>query len=139
VRLVGDGVVTVADGLNEPVALLLEDDTSVLVTEVASGSISRVDLTSGERTELATGLHDPRSIAQLPDGRVVVTEPGTGTVLAIDLDSGERSVLATGLRLAIDHHDLPDNTPLGIAVPSNGAIYLSGGDNSILKITLRPE
>ena len=139
VRLVDDGVVTVADGLNEPVALLLEDDTSVLVTEVASGSISRVDLTSGNRTELATGLYDPRGIAQLPDGRVVVTEPGTGTVLAIDLDTGERSALATGLHLAIDHHDLPDNTPLGIAVPSNGAIYLSGGDNSILKITLRPE
>ena len=60
-------------------------------------------------------------------------------MLAIDLDTGERSALATGLHLAIDHHDLPDNTPLGIAVPSNGAIYLSGGDNSILKITLRPE
>ena len=138
VRLVGEGVEDVAVGLGEPVALLLENDQSVLVTEVATGTVSRVDLASGKRTELVAGLYDPRGIARLPDGRLVVLEPGPGRVTAIDLASGQRTELASGLPLAIDDHDLPPSAPLGIAVAGNGAIYVScGGDNSIVKITLR--
>ncbi len=137
-RLAGEDVEEVAGGLKEPVALLLENDTSVLVTEAASGTISRVNLGSGARTELVSGLYDPRGIARLPDGRVVVLEPGTGRVTAIDLITGARAELARGLPIAIDHHDLPDNTPLGVAVTGDGRIYVScGGDNSIVRITLR--
>ena len=44
VRVVGEAVTEVASGLREPVAVLLENDTSALVTEVGSGTISRVDL-----------------------------------------------------------------------------------------------
>ena len=75
VRLVGEDVEDIATGLNEPVAVLLENDSSVLVTEIASGTISRVDLSSGRRIELISGLHDPLGLARLPDGRVVVVEP----------------------------------------------------------------
>lgn len=138
VRLVGETMEEVATGLNEPVALLLENDRSVLVTEVASGTISRVNLESGTRTELVSGLHQPRGIALLRDGRVVVVEPGKDTVTAIDLGNGARTELARGLPIAIDHHDLPDNTPLGVAVTRDGNIYVScGGDNSIVRIVLR--
>ena len=73
------------------------------------------------------GLHDPRGIARLVDGRVVVIEPGGGTVLAIDLDSGARTVLARGLPISIERQDLPGNTPLGVAVGRDGAIYVSCG------------
>ena len=138
VRLVGEAVEDIADGLKEPVDVLLENDTSVLVTEMATGTISRVSLSNGTRTELVSGLHDPRGIARLPDGRVVVVEPGPGSVTAIDLDSGQRTELARGLPISIEDHDLPDNATLGIAVTSSGAIYVScGGDNSIVKITLK--
>ena len=137
IRVVGEEVVEVAAGLKEPIALLLENDTTALVTEVASGTISRVDLTSGRRTEVASGLHDPLGIARLPDGRVVVVQPGGGKVLALDLGTGERTVLAYGLPLSINRQDLPENTPLGITVARDGAIYVScGGDNSIVRITL---
>ncbi len=124
--------------LHEPVALVLETDTSVLVTEIASGTVSRVDLESGQRTPLITGLHTPLGLARLLDGRIAVVEP-RGTVTAYDLVTGQGTELATGLPVSLDHHDLPDNTPLGIAVGQDGSIYVScGGDNSIVKISLEP-
>ncbi|MEQ8508656.1 MAG: hypothetical protein RIB43_06610 [Rhodospirillaceae bacterium] len=136
-RLVEDGFEDVATGLNEPVGVLLENDSSVLVTEIGSGTVSRIDLASGQRTELIQGLISPRGLAALPDGRIVVVEPARGEVIAIDLLTGERSVLAHGLPISLDKHHLPDNTPLGITVDHSGAIFVScGGDNSIVKITL---
>jgi sugar lactone lactonase YvrE len=51
--------------------------------------------------------------------------------------SGDRTVLAQWLPISLDHHDLPENTPIGITVDSAGAVFVScGGDNSIVKITL---
>lgn len=136
VRLVGEDFEDVATGLEEPVALLLESDASALVTEVGAGAISRIELATGKHTELISGLVNPLGLAMLPDGRVVVVEP-RGTVTAIDLLTDERTVLAQGLPISLDHHHLPANTPLGIAVDSSGAIFVScGGDNSIVKITL---
>lgn len=137
VRLVGEDFEDVASGLEEPVALLLESDSSVLVTEVGAGTISRVDLMTGQRTELVSGLVNPLGLAMLLDGRVVVVEPARGSVTAIDLLTDERTILAQGLPISLDHHHLPTNTPLGIAVDSTGAIFVScGGDNSIVKITI---
>ncbi|MDG2243434.1 MAG: hypothetical protein P8L66_08050 [Rhodospirillaceae bacterium] len=136
-RLVDDRFEDAASGLNEPVALLLESDASVLVTEIGSGSISRVDLTNGKRTELLSNLVNPLGLSMLPDGRVVVVEPAKGTVTAIDLLTDERTVLAAGLPISLDHHHLPKNTPIGIAVDSSGSIFVScGKDNSIVKIRM---
>ena len=75
VRLVGEDIQELATGLEEPVALLLESDSSVLVSEIGSGTISRVDVLSGKRTELVSGLVNPLGLALLNDGRVVVVEP----------------------------------------------------------------
>lgn len=137
-RLVGDRFEDVATGLNEPVGVLLENDGSVLVTEIGSGTVSRIDLASGQRTALIQGLISPRGLAALPDGRIVVVEPARGEVIAIDLSTDERSVLAHGLPISLDKHHLPANTPLGITVNRSGAIFVScGGDNSIVKITLK--
>lgn len=137
-RLSGDTLEEVASGLNEPVALFLEDDASVLVGEIASGTISRVDLLTGKHIEIVSGLVNPLGIAKLPDGRLVVPQPAKGTVTAIDLMTGESTVLAHGLPISLDHHDLPVNTPIGIAVDSSGSIFVScGGDNSVVKITIR--
>jgi len=137
VRLVGENVEEVAVGLNEPVDILLETDATVLVTEVESGTISRVNLSSGGREELVAGLHDPRGLARLPDGRLVVVEPGLGMLTAFDLVTGQKTELIRGLPVSIDRLDLPTNTPIGISVDSSGAIYVScGADNSILRVSL---
>jgi sugar lactone lactonase YvrE len=136
-RLSGETFEDVASGLNEPVAVVLENDETVLVSEIASGTISRVDLKTGRRTELVGGLINPLGMAAMRDGRIAVVEPAKGTVTAIDLATDTRTVLAHGLPVSLDHHDLPENTTIGIAVDSSGAIFVScGGDNSIVKITL---
>lgn len=137
VRLVGDEVETVVSNLREPVVLLLENDTTALVTEVASGTISRVDLESGERTVLASDLNDPRGLAVMKDGRLAVVEPEPGRISAIDVQTGRKTVLAEGLPLSIAHMYLPKNTPLGITVGSDGSLYVAcGTDNRIVKLTL---
>lgn len=136
-RLSGEDIEDVAEDLNEPVELLLESDTSALVVEFASGTISRVDLNSGRHSVVVDGLVDPLGLARLPDGRIIVLEQPQGMVTAIDLATGKRTELAHDLPVSIDHHDLPPNTPLGIAVDSSGAIFVScGKDNSVVKITL---
>lgn len=137
VKLVGDDVETVVAGLKEPIALLLENDTSALITEVASGTISRVDLVSGRRTVLASGLDDPRGLAVMQDGRLAVVEPGPGRVTAVDANTGRKTVLAEGLPLSITHMHLPKNTPVGITVGRDGSLYVAcGTDNRIVKLTL---
>lgn len=136
-RLVGEDIEDAATGLNEPIELILESDTSALVVELASGTISRVDLVSGAHNVVVDGLVDPLGLSRLHDGRIVVLEQPRGTVTAIDLATGVRTELTQGLPISIDHHDLPPNTPLGIAVDSRGDIFVScGKDNSVVKITL---
>ncbi len=136
-RLSNGTLEEVAEGLDEPVALALENDNSVLVSEVGSGTISRIDLSRGSRTELVSGLHDPLGIALLADGRIAIVEAGKGGVTAINLTDGARTILARGLRIARPDHRIASNAPVGVAVDHEGAIFVSsGGDNSVIKIVL---
>lgn len=135
VRLNGNDVVDVATNLKQPVELLLENDTSALITEYEAGTISRVDLTTGKRAEIVTGLDHPTGLARLADGRLAVVEPDKGAVSAVDTKTGKRTVLASGLALSLDGHHLPKNTNTGIAVGKDGAIYVTcPADNTVLKI-----
>ena len=136
-RLANGVLEEVASGLAEPVALALENDKSILVSEVGTGTISRIDLASGIRTQLVSSLYDPLGIALLPDGRLAIAEAGMGSVTAINLANGGRSTLARGLRIARPDHRIASNAPVGIAVDQEGAMFVSsGGDNSVIKIIL---
>ena len=137
VRLNGNETVDIATGLKQPVALIIENETSALVSEFESGTISRIDLRSGARTELASGLRAPTGLARLKDGRLAVVEPENGTVAAIDLKTGTRTVLASGLKLSLAEFHLPQNTNAGIAVAKDGSILVTcPGDNTILRLKL---
>lgn len=135
VRWSGDRVVTLAEGLAEPVALVLENETVALVTEFARGAVARVDLARGARTEVASGFDRPTGLARMADGRIAVVEPERGTVTALAANGESRAVLADGLPLSIAKLHLPANTPAGIAVDRAGAVIVAcGGDNSIRKL-----
>jgi len=137
VRLTGNTVADVATGLQQPVALVLENETSALVSEYDAGTISRIDLRSGARVQLVAGLRGPAAMARMADGRMAVVEPDNNTVTAIDLGTGAKTVLANGLALSMAEFHLPKDTNTGIAVGKDGAIYVTcPGDNTVVKITL---
>jgi len=135
VRLVGKEVTDVTANLKQPVGLILEDDDTALISEF-TGSISRVNLRTGARTELADGLRGPTALARMADGRIAVVEPEAGTVTAVDLKTNRRTVLADRLKLSMAEFHLPHDTNGGIAVGRDGAIYVTcPGDNTVMKIT----
>lgn len=134
-RVDASGAVPIATGLKRPVGLILEDETHALVTEFDGGTVSRVDLTSGARTELASGLKTPNAVARTKDGRLIVTDPSAGQVIAIGPKSGARKTLANGLPLSFEGLELAHDTNIGVAVGSDGAIYVTcPGDNRVVKI-----
>ncbi len=138
VRVDQDGTTILAEGLGGPVGVTRGSDGSLLVAEALSGIVSRIDPVTGQRTELITGLNQPESVAILNDGRFVVVEQGTKTVTAIDPVTGARTVLAENLPLGAHISETPDpvGLPAGLAVGSDGAVYVScDGDYSIRKIT----
>ena len=135
-RVTTQGVETLASGLEEPVALLLESDDVALVTEARAGRVTRVDLADGRRTTLADGLAHPTGLARLPDGRLVVVEPDLRRVRRCSTRvPARRTVLATGLKLSLEGLDLPKNTNAGVVVDRDGTIFVAcPGDNSIVRI-----
>jgi sugar lactone lactonase YvrE len=137
VRMAGADVIDVATGLHHPVGLVMENEVTAIVSEVGTGTISRINLRNGQRTVIASGLSAPTGLARMKDGRVAVVEPGKGTVIAIELETGNRMTLASGLALSLAEFHLPQDTNAGIAVARDGTIFVAcPGDNTVVKITL---
>jgi streptogramin lyase len=86
-------------GFKAPYDALPMDDGSVLVAEIATGSVVRA---SGEhhqtRTVLAQGLAGPVQMVLGRDGALYVTE-AAGKLTRVDLASGSKTTVAEGLLL----------------------------------------
>lgn len=86
-------------GFKAPCDAIPLDDGSLLVAEIATGSITRA---SGDnfatRTPLASGLGGPVQMVLGPDGQLDVTE-AAGNILRIDPKTGAKAQVATGLAL----------------------------------------
>lgn len=137
-RWTEEETVTVTDGLRGPVGLAIETGATVLVTEHTSGTVTRVDLATGEKTEVFSGLSAPEGLDVMADGRSAVAEVGASRVVAIDLETGTLEVLADGLSFGVAALGAPPGVgfPTGVTVGSDGTIYFSeDGANAIRKIT----
>ena len=131
-----EGFVAIAEGLAEPTAIALDSPTSILVTETNAGQISRIDLLSGQRTVVASGLDRPQGVVKLHDGQIAFAESGRGVVAVISPD-GHRHELASGLSLSTAGLRVPSTVPIGMAVDSDGTLYVAcAGDNRIVKIAI---
>lgn len=138
IRWTEDEAVTVTDGLRGPVGLTIESDTTVLVTEHTVGTVTRVDLETGVKTEVFDGLSAPEGLDVMADGRIVVAEVGAARVVALDLKSRALEVLAEQLDFGVAALGAPVKVgfPTGVVVGSDGAVYVSeDGANAIRKIT----
>ncbi|MDK3017555.1 Vgb family protein [Pseudodonghicola flavimaris] len=110
-------------------------DGSLLVTELAKGTLTRVTGAEGDTREVvAEGLVLP--VGMVPDGQeaVFLTEAGTGTLSRIALADGAKTVIASGLQGPEGLDRAPDGR-LVLAEVGTGrvlAIDPAGGEVAVL-------
>ena len=86
-------------GFKAPYDAIPMDDGSLLVAEIATGSITRASGANFvDRTPLASGLGGPVQMVLGPDGQLYVTE-AAGNIQRIDPKTGANSMVATGLAM----------------------------------------
>lgn len=133
-RVDGDTRTVFASGLVGPVDLLRTSDGALYVSEAAGRIVQVGD--DGTLAPVAEGLALPEGMAELPDGRLAVAEVGVQRLVAVDPDSGAVEVLAEGLPIGAPPSPglPPSNLPTGVAVGTDGAIYLSSDlENAIYR------
>jgi len=107
-----------------------------------NGMVSRVDIKDGARSVIARRLNRPEGIAIASDGRLIVAETGAKRVVALD-PAGKKKpeVLADKLAigLAVGDRVPAPFLPTGVAIASDGAIYVTGDvDNTLYRISRAP-
>jgi len=108
------------------------------VTEAMAGTVSRIDLSTGEKKVVASGLRMPEGIAVFPDGKLAVVETGTRQLLKIDPTSGAITPLVKNLAVGFPSYPggLPPYLITGVAVSDSGTIYVTGDlENVLYKIS----
>jgi sugar lactone lactonase YvrE len=129
----------VASGLKGPVQMTLGRDGALYVTE-AAGTLTRIDLATGTKTEVASGLALPEGVAQTPWGSFIVAEAAAGKLTEIDLATGAKRTVAD--KLPIGRPAGPGMPPpyvvTGVAVGADGSVYFSANrNNAVYKV--RPQ
>ena len=136
-RVDATGVTTLAGDFLGPVGLA-RDGATLLVADALAGTISRIDLKSGQKTEIAAGLKGPEGLAVMKDGRIAVAETGAGRLIALDAKSKAQQALADGLPFGAHITATADGVglPAGVTVGKDGSVYVTcDGDFSIRKVT----
>lgn len=121
-----DGTLTVdgkpvVQGLREPGRLTALGDGSVALIEEGASAVTRVDLATGEKTELAV-LKDPVDLVTLPDGTLVVLDGFARTL--VQVDQGKTQTLAdlgSGPGPAVSQ-------PLGLGLALDGQVLVADRD-----------
>jgi glucose/arabinose dehydrogenase len=113
--------------------------TALYVTE-AAGKLTRIDLASGAKTEVAAGLALPEGVAQTPWGSFIVAEVGAGKLTEIDPVGNTRRTAAANLPigLAAGPGMPPPFVATGVAVGADGGVYFSANKNNAV-YRVRPQ
>lgn len=116
-----------ATGLEGPSMLVLDGKGGVYVSERDAGSITLIDIASGERSVAVEGLAAPEGFDITSDGYLIVAEVGEKRIVAVNMETGEKEIVADGLPIGFDG---PEGSPAlfiptGVAIAANGDIYFS--------------
>lgn len=116
----------VAAGLAGPSTLLALENGNVLVSENLSGTISEIDLSTGEKTVIVEGLAGPEGFDRSDDGTLYVAEVGSKQISMISA-AGEKSVIGEDLPIGFagPADGLPIYVPTGVAVSATGDVYFA--------------
>jgi len=129
----------IASGLAGPVQMTLGRDGALYVTE-AAGKLTRVDLASGAKTEIASGLALPEGVAQTPWGSFIVAETAATRLTEIDPVSGAKRTVAENLPIGMPAGPgmPPPYVVTGVAVGADGSVYFSADKNNAI-YRVRPQ
>ncbi|MDM0038575.1 hypothetical protein QTH89_19240 [Variovorax sp. J22G21] len=130
----------IATGLAGPVQMVLGRDGALYVTE-AAGKLLRIPLdASAPLRAIAEGLALPEGLAQTPWGSFVVAESAARRLVEINPADGSRRTVAENLPIGLPGGPgmPPPYVPTGVAVGSDGTIYMSADRNNAL-YRIRPQ
>lgn len=130
---------TVASGLAGPVQMILGTDGHLYVTE-AAGKLTRIDLATGAKSEVASGLMLPEGVAQTPWGSLIVAETAARRLVEIDPSNGSRRTVADNLPIGLEAGPgmPPPYVVTGLSVGPDGSIYMSADRNNAI-YRIRPQ
>jgi glucose/arabinose dehydrogenase len=130
---------TVASGLGGPVQMILGTDGHLYVTE-AAGKLTRIDLATGAKSEVASGLLLPEGVAQTPWGSLIVAETAARRLVEIDPSNGSRRTVADNLPIGLEAGPgmPPPYVVTGLSVGPDGSIYMSADRNNAI-YRIRPQ
>lgn len=125
----GDRTVKVACGLISPMAIAVAGPETVYVSSFTGGTLSRIDLETGQVDELATGLDGPAAVLALRSGRrssqLLVAEWFAGTIGVLGRNGRRSGTLVEGL-----------GRPKGLAVEAGGTVYIADRrDDRVLAVS----
>ncbi|MDM0033254.1 hypothetical protein QTI33_14060 [Variovorax sp. J22P271] len=129
-----------ASGLGGPVQMILGRDGALYVTE-AAGKLTRIPLdASAPLRPVAEGLAMPEGVAQTPWGSFIVAETAARRLVEIDPVGGTRRTVADNLPIGLEPGPgmPPPYVPTGVAVGSDGTIYMTADRNNAL-YRIRPQ
>ncbi|MGJ7511746.1 hypothetical protein [Variovorax sp. GT1P44] len=130
----------IASGLAGPVQMIMGKDGALYVTE-AAGKLTRIPLdASAPLRAVAEGLAMPEGVAQTPWGTFIVAESAARRLVEIDIASGTRRTVAENLPIGLEGGPgmPPPYVPTGVAVGSDGTIYMTADRNNAL-YRIRPQ
>ncbi len=132
-RVLGDQKEVLAEGLQLPDALADAGDGSVYVAESTSGRLLRIGLTDRKVSVVAENLGSIRAIATTPTGSVALLNASGGRLALLDPASG--SITPVAHNLPVGHLTQPYNRSGGVAVGTDGAIYIAAdAENALYRI-----
>lgn len=153
-----DAVTVLAEGLEHPVDVVLDDEQRCYVSDDRRGAVLRLDEWTGideaagidgrKAVPVAEGLDAPQGMV-IRGGKLFTVETGRRRLLAISLATGEIRVdaedLAVGLPPGVTRNDpalfthgMPGSPRqfAGLAVGPDGALYISAnGEGSLLRLS----
>ena len=133
-RVLGDQKEVLAEGLQLPDALADAGDGSVYVAESTSGRLLRIGLTNRKVSVVAENLGSIRAIATTPTGSVALLNASGGRLALLDPASG--SITPVAHNLPVGHLTQPYNRSGGVAVGTDGTIYIAAdSENALYRIS----
>lgn len=153
-RCSGDGGQATAAALNEPSALVLDDQGNLFIADQSNNRVRRVDAATGVITTIAgtgqaaytgdggpatdSGLAGPSGLALSPDGMLYVADTFNGRIRMVDLSTGLIATVAgDGGEYRYQGHPQEFSTslsrPYGIALDREGHILVTDSDSHLIR------